>query len=165
MVVLTRLSPVTPYKGRPGAPGVSTQPDSQGQARNLVADLGDRTAEFRFLIRDRAGQFTTAFDAVFADTGIQIVKIPPRCPTSQRIRRTVRQNSQSRTHRPHADLRTTTPTTNTGRVRRPLQPTTTTPRPTPATAVPRPARPERPAIHRRSPPDPRRPHQRIPPAA
>jgi putative transposase len=33
-----------------------------------------------FLVRDRAGQFTTAFDAVLAGSGIDTVKIPPRCP-------------------------------------------------------------------------------------
>jgi putative transposase len=50
------------------------------QIRNLLMDLGDRTAAFRFLVRDRAGQFTTAFDAVLADAGIATAKIPPRCP-------------------------------------------------------------------------------------
>ncbi len=39
-------------------------------------DLDDRTATVRFLVRDRAGQFTTAFDAVLAGAGIYIVKIP-----------------------------------------------------------------------------------------
>ena len=50
------------------------------QARNLLMDLDDRAATFRFLVRDRAGQFTASFDAVLADIGIDTVKIPPRCP-------------------------------------------------------------------------------------
>jgi putative transposase len=52
------------------------------QLRNLVMDLGDRAADFRFLVRDRAGQFTSSFDAVLASTGITAVKIPPRSPRS-----------------------------------------------------------------------------------
>src|SRR5208282_5189348 len=47
---------------------------------NLRMDLDDRVADFRFLIRDRAGQFSAAFDAVLADHGIEAVKIPPRSP-------------------------------------------------------------------------------------
>jgi putative transposase len=43
-------------------------------------DLGDRAADFRFLVRDRAGQFTMSFDAVLANAGIEAVKIPPRRP-------------------------------------------------------------------------------------
>jgi len=43
-------------------------------------DLGERAARFRFLVRDRAGQFAASFDAVLADAGIAVVKIPPRCP-------------------------------------------------------------------------------------
>jgi putative transposase len=43
-------------------------------------DLGERVGRFRFLVRDRAGQFTASFDAVLADAGIEVVKIPPRCP-------------------------------------------------------------------------------------
>ncbi len=50
------------------------------QVRNLVIDLGENVARFRFLVRDRAGQFTASFDAVLADAGITVVKIPPRCP-------------------------------------------------------------------------------------
>ena len=43
-------------------------------------DFDDRAAAtFRFLVRDRAGQFTTSFDAVLAGAGIETVKIPPRC--------------------------------------------------------------------------------------
>ncbi len=49
------------------------------QIRNLV-DLGARAAEFRFLVRDRAGQFTASFDALLASAGIEAVKIPPRSP-------------------------------------------------------------------------------------
>jgi len=43
-------------------------------------DLGERAADFRFLVRDRAGQFSASFDAVLADAGIEAVKIPPRSP-------------------------------------------------------------------------------------
>ena len=50
------------------------------QARNLVINLGGQVARFRFLVRDRAGQFTASFDAVLADAGIEVAKIPPRCP-------------------------------------------------------------------------------------
>jgi hypothetical protein len=50
------------------------------QARNLVMDLGDHVARFRFLVRDRAGQFTASFDTVLAEAGIEVVKIPPWCP-------------------------------------------------------------------------------------
>ena len=45
-----------------------------------MLDLGERTARFRFLVRDRAGQFAASFDAVLSDAGIEVVRIPPRCP-------------------------------------------------------------------------------------
>ena len=43
-------------------------------------DLGEHASRFRFLVRDRAGQFTEAFDAVLSAAGIEVVKIPPRSP-------------------------------------------------------------------------------------
>jgi putative transposase len=63
--------------------GVTAHPDGAWtvqQARNLLMDLGERATRFRFLVRDRAGQFTDAFDAVLVGMGIEVVKIPPRSP-------------------------------------------------------------------------------------
>jgi len=65
--------------------GVTAYPDGAWtvqQARNLLMDLGERTARFRFLMRDRAGQFTDGFDAVLAGAGVGVVKIPPRSPSA-----------------------------------------------------------------------------------
>jgi putative transposase len=63
--------------------GVTANPEglwTVQQIRNLLMDLGDPTAQFRFLVRDRAGQFTASFDALLTDAGIIAVKIPPRSP-------------------------------------------------------------------------------------
>jgi transposase InsO family protein len=61
--------------------GVTANPDGPWtvqQARNLLMDLGEGADRFKVLIRDRAGQFTSAFDAVLADAGITVCKIPPQ---------------------------------------------------------------------------------------
>ncbi len=63
--------------------GVTAHPDgpwTTQQIRNLLLDLGERAAAFRFLVRDRAGQFTASFDPALAGAGIEAVRIPPRRP-------------------------------------------------------------------------------------
>ena len=70
----TRSVPVLGVTAPPGGAWTGQE------ARNLLMDLTGRAGRFRFLIGDRAGQFTWAFDAVFASAGIEVVKIPPRSP-------------------------------------------------------------------------------------
>ena len=63
--------------------GVTANPDGRWttqQARNLLLDLAKRATAFSYLVRDRTGRFTAAFDAVLADAGIDVVNIRPRSP-------------------------------------------------------------------------------------
>ena len=61
--------------------GITANPDgawTTQAARNFLMDLGQRATTVEFLIRDRAGQFTSAFDAVFTAEGIRILASPPQ---------------------------------------------------------------------------------------
>lgn len=77
-----------------------TGPWTTQAARNLLMHLGDQHG-FRFLIRDGAGQFTRAFDAVLAGSGITAIRIPPRAPQAnafaERWVRTLRHELLDRT--------------------------------------------------------------------
>jgi putative transposase len=46
----------------------------------LMMDLGERTGQFRFLIRDRDTKYTNVFDEVFTTEGIEVLRSPPRAP-------------------------------------------------------------------------------------
>jgi len=68
--------------------GSTSNPDgawTTQAARNFLMDLGQLTASVKFLIRDRAGQFTSSFDAVFTAEGIRILASPPQAPRANAI--------------------------------------------------------------------------------
>ena len=68
--------------------GITANPDgawTTQSARNFLMDLGQHAASIKFLIRDRAGQFTGSFDAVFQAEGIRILASPPQAPRANAI--------------------------------------------------------------------------------
>jgi transposase InsO family protein len=77
--------------------GVTPRPTGEWTvqaAGELTWRLAHRAGSVRYLIRDRAGQFTDAFDAVFAAEGIEVLRSAPQCPRmnayAERWVRTVR---------------------------------------------------------------------------
>jgi putative transposase len=68
--------------------GVTAHPDGAWTiqaARSFLMDLGRRAASVKFLIRDRAGQFTSSFDAVFTAASVRILASPPQAPRANAV--------------------------------------------------------------------------------
>jgi putative transposase len=69
--------------------GVTPHPSGEWvaqQARNLMLDLGERAGQFRFLIRDRDGKYTNAFDEVFTSEASRYCSAHRRCRGRMRTR-------------------------------------------------------------------------------
>jgi hypothetical protein len=68
--------------------GVTAHPTADWvaqQARNLLMELAERSAQFKFLIRDRDSKFTDTFDAIFRSDGIKVVRTPIQAPRANAI--------------------------------------------------------------------------------
>jgi len=66
----------------------TSHPDSAWvtqQARNLAGELADLGIRPGFLIRDRDGKFSPAFDAAIESTGANVRRTPPHCPRTNAI--------------------------------------------------------------------------------
>jgi hypothetical protein len=109
---------------RPGGPWTVQQ------AGNLLMGLGERAARFRYLARDRAGQFTGAFGVVLAGAGIEVAKIAPRSPGANAHGGRWVRAARAGVNRPDADHRATAAARDPGRAR--LQPASAAPGTEPA---------------------------------
>jgi transposase len=90
-VLLRRIYPLVVIEHgtrRAHLAGITANPDgawTTQAARNFLMDLGQLPTSVKFLIRDRAGQFTGCFDAVFTAAGIRILTSPPQAPGANAI--------------------------------------------------------------------------------
>jgi hypothetical protein len=141
-----------------------TQAWTARQARNLAADLGHRMESPGFLLRDRDGKYSQAFDAIFQADDMRVVKSAPQAPRMnahcERVIGTIRREFLDHILILGEAPRTPDPQD----LRRPLQPTPTPPSPR-ATTTRRSAAPHRgtrPRHPQTAPhPHPRRTHQRV----
>jgi hypothetical protein len=72
-------------------------------------DTGHRAEAARYLIRDRAGQFTDSFDAVFTAAGIRILLSPPQALNANAICERMIGTLRPRGARPAPDSERTSP--------------------------------------------------------
>ncbi len=85
---LYALIVIEPGTRRVHLAGITANPDgawTAQAARSFLMDLGQRVASVKFLLRDRAGQFTGSFDAVFQAEAIRILASPPQAPRANAI--------------------------------------------------------------------------------
>jgi putative transposase len=54
-------------------------------ARILIMEVGEHAEAVTFLIRDRDTKFTAAFDRMFTDVGLKILRSPVRAPRANAI--------------------------------------------------------------------------------
>jgi len=114
--------------------GITAHPDgawTTQAARSFLTDPGQRAASVKFLIRDRAGQFTDSSDAVFTAEGIRIHASPPQAPKANAISERIMHPAPG-TLRPAADRQRAPPAPGTDRIPAPLQLRPAAPCPRPA---------------------------------